>query len=339
MTSPDLDNLPRSMEQEEELRDYHRRLTLAQRKDVAINDLKMRPFCGTVHIPSFANANRPDELQVEDIKAERGTAAVFWTDASVGRMGKERGLMAASVVWDKGNHTYEHKSIPLGRAEGNASANDAEIVEIAGALEIARSEVETRGLLTRARIFSDCLWPLEDLKAGPDRTIRYVGADVEWDETRFPLHRVFYLAEWLQGHGVVVELVWIKGHGRSRGNEEADRVAGEVMRRQVCEPEAREWREWKGEGVVHLRRLAEPQEPQEPQASEEEVRRVREGGMRQVAKQMAEQMAPREWQGAGGETWRYSPMEGTSVRNWDSEARAWRFWRLLVTGEWVEYST
>jgi len=176
-----------------------------------------RPFPGTVIISEREDANKSDPDRLADIQdqLQAGLAAVFWVDGSL----REQCLSTA-VVWNENfpdKKSWCEQDFQLGRYNGDAG--DAEVHAAAAALGLAANGVQSGMKWSLVRVYSDHEGLLKSLRSGRNSPL---GPLVNG---RFALQDLYDLADWLAGQGISVELIWVKGHKKSMGNNKADRAA------------------------------------------------------------------------------------------------------------------
>ena len=195
----------------------------ARRKAMIKKLLGFRPkFAGKVTIPPPDIAKADDYTRMGDIKRGllTGHAAVYWVDGS-----NWGGFLGAGVVqYVVGGRPAT--SYELGSAIRGCS-DDAELFAIAVALELAQSSVQGGQDLRLLRIFSDAQPVLLGFQTGKMHWIGPLHHEI------IAVQRAFEVTEWLASKGVEVELVWVKGHSASEGNQMADRAAREAIDRQL----------------------------------------------------------------------------------------------------------
>jgi ribonuclease HI len=221
---------------------YHeRQIRLQQatydRKIRIINNTigEYRIFTGNIIIqdPGLKADTRTDDDLLLDIQDQynAGKAAVYWTDGSVCNDGLPGKVLGAGVAYRDRNKLglWKWKSWvhELGYDTGRIA--DAELFGIAAALRLAVEKVNASeaGAVQRVRIFSDAMRILQDIEEG---TIRNLGPAIS---SPWALEDIYGLTDFLVDSGVVVELVWVKGHAYSEGNIRADLAAGEASQNQL----------------------------------------------------------------------------------------------------------
>jgi ribonuclease HI len=180
-----------------------------------------RQFSGSIHIPDPVTARQTDAQRLSSIKdlVALGTAVVYWVDGSW-----REGFMGAGVVWQDQSHICSAQ-YKLGRYTGDSA--DAEIFAIAAALGRARKEVERNRDIRIVKVFSDSQGILLALQKGKHTHFGPMLAK------KTALEGLYERADTLNAQGVVVELVWVKGHFLSQGNRLADNVADDAVREQM----------------------------------------------------------------------------------------------------------
>jgi ribonuclease HI len=176
-----------------------------------------RPFPGTIIISEREDANKSDPERLADIqdRLQAGLAAVFWVDGSL-----REHCMSTAVVWNENfpdKKSWCEQDFQLGRYNGDTG--DAEVHAAAAALGLAANEVQDGKRWSLVRVYSDHEGLLKSLQNGRNTPL---GPLVNG---RFALQDLYELAEWLAGKGIGVELIWVKGHKKSMGNNKADRAA------------------------------------------------------------------------------------------------------------------
>ena len=173
-----------------------------------------------------------DADYLKDIRRayDDGDNLIHWTDGSV-----QVGTLGAGVAWEgedmSGCMSWETKAIPLGQDTG--SSTDAELYAIKAALELAEGRIWGAPWIRHVWIFSDCLGVLQGLKSGK---IIDLGPAIP---PSWALKDVYDLTDRLIGKKVTVELVWVKAHAESTGNQRADAAADRAVRSQPM-PEGRD---------------------------------------------------------------------------------------------------
>jgi ribonuclease HI len=185
-------------------------------------------FSGFITIPDRDIARATDEVRLADIAefSKWIPIAVYWVDGSYMPMENQHaGFMGAGVVWWEGDSlcTIPYK---LGRYTGDHE--DAEVFAIAAALGRAKKQIERGANLKLVRIYSDSSSVLERLLRG---TLYVLGPLIA---ARPALQAIYERTAWLTDHGARVELIWVKGHSKSKGNVEADRTATRAVQEQIA---------------------------------------------------------------------------------------------------------
>src|SRR5690242_7425116 len=181
-----------------------------------------RSFAGHVVIPPHEVASRTDVLRLKDIRKElkTGKAAVYWVDGS-----ERDGYLGAGVVWDEGNITRA-RFHSLGRNNAGYSG-DAELFAIAAAMRKAKRTVRNGNGAQLVRIYSDAQAVLLGLRSGQHHWIGPL------QEKTTVLQELYDNADWLVSHNVRVEIIWVKGHSASEGNQIADTAARKAVTAQI----------------------------------------------------------------------------------------------------------
>jgi ribonuclease HI len=186
-----------------------------------------RIFNGRIIVPSDIDARMPDSVRLQDISTAiiLDLALVYWVDGSYGHQRKAEGFMGAGVVWqDRGIDRFQ--SYKLGRRTGNNE--DAEVFAIAAALGKAKEEVDQGRDFELVRVISDALCVLTGLRRGTQ--CRFGPMLTK----RTALQAIYERADLLTSLGIQVELMWVKGHSKSEGNNLADKVANQAVKDQVA---------------------------------------------------------------------------------------------------------
>jgi len=123
--------------------------------------------------------------------------------------------------WKWKIHSYE-----LG--QDNGTSVDSELFGIAAALGLAAKKVlgSKEKCVERVRVFTDCMALLDGIKEG---TTCDLGPAIL---SPWALQDVYDHTDFLLDLGVVVELIWQKGHAYSEGNIKADWAAYEAVQTQ-----------------------------------------------------------------------------------------------------------
>lgn len=182
-----------------------------------------RSFAGHVVIPPREVASRTDALRLKDIQKElkTGKAAVYWVDGS-----ERHGYLGAGVVWEEGNITRARFHL-LGRNTVGYSG-DAELFAIAAAMRKAKLTVRNGNGAQLVRIYSDAREVLLGLRSG-----RHPWIGPLQDKTTV-LRQLYDNVDWLVSHNVRVEVIWVKGHSGSEGNQIADTAARKAVTAQIA---------------------------------------------------------------------------------------------------------
>ena len=182
-------------------------------------------FPGKIIIPSDIDARREDSTRVQDVEQalQEGTAQVFWVDGS-----DRGGFLGASVVW-LDDTQLAYKSYQLGPSTGGNAA-DTELFALAAALGRAKKLVQQGRALRLVRVFSDALSILGSIRQGHCLTFGPLLAK------KTALEGLYARAQWLKAHDVDIELIWVKGHAHSEGNNLADKIAGQATSDQAVSP-------------------------------------------------------------------------------------------------------
>ncbi|RMZ68592.1 reverse transcriptase [Pyrenophora seminiperda CCB06] len=175
-----------------------------------------RMFNGNIWI---GQEQREDAEYLEDIQQayDNGIALAYWTDGSCQQA---IGALGAGVAWEENNlgkRRWTGKEIPLGQDTG--SSMDAELYAIKASLELAIGRAQEDPWIRHVRILSDCMVVLEGLQSGK---ICNLGPAVS---STWALQSVYDLTDYLISGLVSVDLVWVKAHAGSAGNEHADKLA------------------------------------------------------------------------------------------------------------------
>ncbi|KAF2849075.1 hypothetical protein T440DRAFT_469512 [Plenodomus tracheiphilus IPT5] len=209
-----------------------------------------RVYAGSVSIgeePVVALMNDAEHLDnIQDL-IEAETAAVFWADGGMKTDHNGEDVLGAGVAWreksgeleegevDEGVVEWKAESFELGRDTG--SVHDSELFAIASALRLAMERMRKRPepMLKFVQILSDSQTVLRGLGGN---TIEHLGPAVS---APWALQQVYDFTDALVSGGVAVELVWVKGHALSDGNQRADAAAREGWRRQMGVVGERRW--------------------------------------------------------------------------------------------------
>ncbi|KAE8822212.1 hypothetical protein HRS9122_10549 [Pyrenophora teres f. teres] len=174
-----------------------------------------RVFKGGIKVEKEPEGNA---RYLEDIQRayNDGNALVYWTDGSV-----QRGNLGAGVAWERevqgGHKTWVTTEIPLGQDTG--SSTDTELYAIKAALQLAVERTEDAPGIRHVWILSDCLPVLQGLESGK---IIDLGPAVS---SSWALKDVYDLTDRLIRDSVTVDIVWVKAHAQSTGNQHADAAA------------------------------------------------------------------------------------------------------------------
>ncbi|KAE8864358.1 hypothetical protein PTNB29_04322 [Pyrenophora teres f. teres] len=186
-----------------------------RRRIIAAMMGESRVFKGGIKVEKEPEGNA---RYLEDIQRayNDGNALVYWTDGSV-----QRGNLGAGVAWERevqgGNKTWVTTEIPLGQDTG--SSTDTELYAIKAALQLAVERTEDAPGIRHVWILSDCLPVLQGLESGK---IIDLGPAVS---SSWALKDVYDLTDRLIRDSVTVDIVWVKAHAQSTGNQHADAAA------------------------------------------------------------------------------------------------------------------
>ncbi|KAF2845696.1 hypothetical protein T440DRAFT_378066, partial [Plenodomus tracheiphilus IPT5] len=147
---------------------------------------------------------------------------LYWADGSL-----QDGFLGAGVAALEhvdGEMRYTTSQHELGFDTGYIQ--DAELFAIVAALGLAKRTFESKSGIQVVRVYSDALAVLESLERHECTILGPLIA------AKTALEALYQRTEWLDSKGVVVELVWVKGHNKSKGNKIADRCANEAVRLQ-----------------------------------------------------------------------------------------------------------
>lgn len=196
---------------------------------------KWRRFKGEVRTDDFSGGQfLTDEDVLHDMRPqmEEGSAMALWTDGSR-RLDEALG---AGVVWrveEAVGWGWKEMEIPLGRKTG--ASEDAELHAIAAAADFAAKEVEEGSPIRLVRIFSDCARVLKGIERG---TLTLLGPAVS---SPWAIEVLYDSTDFLVKRDVKVQLVWVKGHAQSEGNNRADVAARNAARKAAEEEEKKGW--------------------------------------------------------------------------------------------------
>lgn len=193
-----------------------------------------RGFLGTVVLSLPDDPCSSDSSLLADLGSDAEHMVVYWSDAGKlhdGDAGARVGCLGAGVVWRErgptGMEQWRSSEFPLGR--DTSTSGDAELYGVAAAMKIVAQHVWSgNGHIHRARIFTDhndILKAIDNPKLGMP-----LGP---FTSTRPAIWDLYGNADWLISVGVQVELVWVKGHSKSRGNKRADKAARRTVQRQA----------------------------------------------------------------------------------------------------------
>lgn len=206
-----------------------------------INDKvgQFRFFRGTISVDLEAGPSLTDEDCLADIQhlCDARQAAVYWADGS--RCMQEdthNQVLGAGVAWQIRDEdleegeigeevTYASEKYPLGEETGDVK--DTELFGIAAALGLAVERRLQDHSIVLVRIFSDSKAVLTGLRSGRIVTLG-PACSSPW-----ALQDVYDRTDILRDLGVAVQLVWVKGHARSKGNDCAHAAARGVVNSQM----------------------------------------------------------------------------------------------------------
>jgi ribonuclease HI len=207
------------------------------RKLCIINDTigEFRIYQGTIILQDTIEAQTiTDTDLLFDIKDQygTGTAIALWADRSAPHSSTGDRHLGAGLAWQQVGPSedweWKEESIPLGVDTGESV--DAELFAVAAALKIAEACRFRNEELEVVRIFSDCLYLLEDLEHG---RIMDLGPAIS---PNWALQDFYDITDFLEGSGVSVQLMWQKGHAMSEGNQLADIAARNAAQSQMRLP-------------------------------------------------------------------------------------------------------
>ncbi|UPX16373.1 uncharacterized protein EKO05_0006780 [Ascochyta rabiei] len=179
-------------------------------------------FPGTIIIPDSVVAKLEDATRLQNIENDLKLrqAQVCWVDGS-----NRNGFLGAGVVWRDSEQLYS-ASYQLG-PNTKGDSTDAEVIAIAAALGRAKKYTQRGHQYQLVRIYSDAREVLKHIRNG---TCHAVGPLLV---RKTALEGLYARAYWLKAHKVRVELIWVKGHANSEGNQSADAVASNAVSEQI----------------------------------------------------------------------------------------------------------
>jgi len=144
--------------------------------------------------------------------------------------------LGAGIAWEEGSEeepeegeivesAWRTEPFALGINTGDIA--DAELFALAAALGFAVKQVEQGKDVQQVRVYTDCMRILLGIEKG---SIDNLGPAIGGT---WALQQLYDCADWLEGNGVGVELVWVKGHAGEYGNELADKAAKRGLRSQI----------------------------------------------------------------------------------------------------------
>ncbi|KAF1835865.1 hypothetical protein BDW02DRAFT_567622 [Decorospora gaudefroyi] len=188
-----------------------------------------REFRGAVSVALGPEAGtKTDTDHLADIRSryEEGRALAYWSDGSM-RKEDKYDLLGAGVAWEQsvcGRWRWMSERYPLGVNSGGVT--DTELSGILGALRLAVMRVQQDARIKLVRIFSDSATVLRGLRDG---TLFDLGPAIP-GPGGWAIQDVYQIADELAAKHVALELVWVKGHALSEGNQRADAAAAEARR-------------------------------------------------------------------------------------------------------------
>ncbi|KAI0571326.1 tRNA-dihydrouridine synthase C [Pyrenophora tritici-repentis] len=162
-----------------------------------------------------------DEIRLEDIAYElaNGLAIAYWADATYSGDGCREGVIGAGVVGVSGAFRY---SLAKNGGRYTSGSNDAELFAISLALDHAKNQVQKGAQFRLVRIYTDAQGILDGLNCYTPLK-RTLGPLIPGEMTA--LEVLFEHTQWLDRLGISTKLIWVKGHGKSNGNQAADALA------------------------------------------------------------------------------------------------------------------
>lgn len=187
-----------------------------------------------------------DTVRIQSIKDRYSSEQylAYWTDGSL-----NQGVLGAAVVWRGAGQQWHTRGFAVGKDIGHSQS--AEIYGVAQALKIAADQSQTQRSVKLVTIFTDSASLLSALKSGSPCDL---GPMISG---QFALQVIHERTNWLESKGIRVDLIWVKGHASSEGNNKADRIATQTVGLQK-DLNAVDHDESAGHGVYTLIRKAKP---------------------------------------------------------------------------------
>ncbi|KAI8932953.1 hypothetical protein NX059_010422 [Plenodomus lindquistii] len=180
-------------------------------------------------LESRERANRTDREELHDLRTRRKLnldhVLLYFTDGC-----HRDGFLGAGVAAYERRDAHMHYSTASHQLGFDTGASgDAELFAIAAALGLAKKKVDSNDKIQLVRVYSDELGLLKSLRSHDCAMLGPLIA------AKTALQSVYERAQWLHAKGVAVELVWVKSHKNSKGNDMADKCAGNAAAAQMAE--------------------------------------------------------------------------------------------------------
>jgi ribonuclease HI len=169
-------------------------------------------------------------------KYDAGEALVYWADASKSvepNSGWDE-VLGAGVAWrvkERGQWTWQVEHHELGQRTGSIA--DAELFALCASIGLAIEHINEaeKGTVKLLRIFSDAQRVLQDL--GAVGKLKVLGPAIS--SPHCAVESLYDRADLFADDDIKLEIVCVKGHTGSRGNEVADNAAREAVHRQIVQ--------------------------------------------------------------------------------------------------------
>ncbi|KAF2026251.1 hypothetical protein EK21DRAFT_92585 [Setomelanomma holmii] len=163
-----------------------------------------------------------------------GSTLVYWTDGNVLNLDPSKagsmvylgaGVVSLKQISPSGKLKYKSQEYIAGRNTG--SIGDAELYAITSAIGLAIQVAKKADSQTqRVRILTDRCGILQGIPTGHSPLGPFTSP-------RLALQDLYEGAAWLTAQGIKLELAWVKGHDKSKGNKLADKAARRASQTQA----------------------------------------------------------------------------------------------------------